>query len=723
MKKTLRTILYSFLAVGLFGFSASTVFAATVFNNHASDYATVRVTNQTQNPNSSTSWSSSTTANAGDTIAVIVYYHNNGSENAVSTKLKINNGTFLSSASTHVISGSVGASNAPTVSGSATVNLTSSQTLTFVSGSPAWFANNQGTILYTLPNGQDGSEIFTGSGLNIGTIVPGWSQQGTFVFHYKVSDNQVENQAPIVTTNSYSLNSNNTQATLNGYVNGQGQNPYTWFVYGTSSSLGNGSNSTSQTYQNSTSTNFSDVIYGLNDNTTYYYKACALTNNGGTVCGATLSFTTDDNDDDYCDYNYCGDEDEDIEVSTLSAQNVDENEATLRGDIIETNNEDVVRYFEWGTNSNNLNQTTYLSGQTDNTGQFSKTIYGLNDNTTYYFRACIDSQDSSQNDCGSVKSFKTQKDQVFVDDSCGTAMASTTYATGISGTSAVLNGVSIAGNSSTNSYFQYGTTTALGSSVGSQTVSSCGTLYNSYNLTGLQSNKTYYYRIATGNTYGQIKSFTTGNVATTVIVSNTTNTNTNTTTTSTNTNTGGGSGIIYLALDITPDFENVSVGDVVNFTVDYRNLYNGTLEDVIIQVMFPEEIEYVKSTQGFYSVQDRALIVDLGDLEDDEKGSFLVQAEVFGRFNNQDVVVTIAEGTYDHPTIENAQGSSTAYALNTILLNRSTLGAFAFGAGFFPGIFGWLFLLLILLLIVWVSRKIYNDHQDRKAVKPTLNIN
>ena len=94
-----------------------------------------------------------------------------------------------------------------------------------------------------------------------------------------------------------------------------------------------------------------------------------------------------------------------------------------------------------------------------------------------------------------------------------------------------------------------------------------------------------------------------------------------------------------------------------------------------------------------------------------------------GRLNNQDLVVTVAEGTYDHPTIENAQGSSLAQALNTILENRAALGAFAFGAGVSLGIFGWLILILLILLIVWISRKIYNDHQDRNNQKPTFQIN
>lgn len=822
MKKTFKTIVYGFMTMVLFGSSAQAVLAATVFNNHQNDYQTILVSNYTDNPGSNSNWSTSVSADAGDIVSVLVYYHNNGSEPAYSTKLKINNSQTLGSAYTHQFSGSVSAANASQVSDSATVNLSSSQSLTYISGSASWYANNQSSTEYTLPNGQNGTEVFTSSGVNIGTIAPGWASQGSFVVQYQVSGSQ-QNQAPIVTTNSYSLNGN--QATLNGYVNGQGQNPNTYFVYGTSSNLGSGSQTTSQDYQSSTSTNFSETV-NVNSNTTYYYKACATTN-GGTVCGSTLSFSTNNNDNDndvfipnvvtnnatnvdedsatlngevestgnstvsflkfvygtnqnnlfntvYAspsstnsngtdfDYNLSGlnddttyyykacgtnsvgedcgsiksfttdseddnDNGNDIEVNTLSATNVDEDSATLRGDIIETNGEDVERYFEYGEDDDDLDETTYLSGETDNEGTFSKTISGLDEDTTYYFRACIESQDSNDDDCGSVRSFRTDDDNNYDDyDNDGDLISNTTFATGITGSSAVLNGVSInETNASSASYFEYGTSTGnLGLGTSSNTVSAGQTLYNSKTVTGLLANTTYYYRIVTGDVKGQIKSFRTGSNVSTVVITNTTSTTTNTNTaTTTKVDNGGGEGIIYLALDITPDFENVYEGDTINFDVDYRNLYNGDLEDVIIHVRFPEEIEFRKATQGFYSDLDRTLTVDLGDLEDDEEGTILIQTDVLGRLNNQDIAVTTAEGTYDHPTIENAQGSSLAHALNTILEDRATLGAFALGAGIFPGVFGWLILILLVLVIVWISRKIYNDHNDRKNQKPTFQIN
>jgi|GEM_PF-1291028 len=841
MKNILKTTLYSFVAVILFGFSAAPAYAQAVFNNHSSDYPTILVSNYTNNPGSNQNWQNSISANAGDVVSVLIYYHNNGDENALSTKLKLNQGPTLSSAQTHVFSGSVDASNTSASAGSATINLSSSQSLTYVSGSAKWYPNQAATEQVALPFGQSGTEVFSASGANIGTVAPGWNSQGSFVVQFKVSEAQ-QQQPPVVTTNQANVTSN-TQATLNGYVNGQGLNPYTYFIYGLDSNLGQGSSTTTEDYQLSTNTSFSEVVY-VNANSTYHYKACATTN-AGTVCGSPLSFTTqpnnvtvygctDSNATNYnpnatanngsCNYDSveepvvvtedasgieensailngevvsmggddqvsflrfdygtnannlnsivyaqdssvsspdnfhreitglyegttyyfqacgtnsvgedCGsiksfttDEDNndnnndaDLEVSTKSANGVNQNQATLRGEIIDTDGEDVVRYFEYGDDEDDLDFTLGIPGVTDNDGDFSATLFGLYPNTDYYFRACIEMVDSPYDeDCGSVRDFRTSGSTIFNPNPQpqGNLQSVTTFATGISGTSAALNGVSTNNtNNNSVSFFEYGTTYSLGYSTPTQAVSAGQVFYNSRNVVGLLPNTTYYFRIVTGNVPGQIQSFKTKSLSTVVV--------TNTTTNTTTTNTGGGGGIVYLALDIEADFENVYAGDVINFDVDYRNLYNGDLEDVIIQVMFPEEIDFRKSTRGFYSEADRALIVDLGDLEDNEKGTFLVQGEVLGRFNNQDMVVTIAEGTYDHPTIENAQGSSTAYALNTVLLDRSTLGAFAFGAGFIPGLFGWLILLLLLLLIVWISRRIYSDHQDRKTKQGGLQIN
>jgi hypothetical protein len=54
----------------------------------------------------------------------------------------------------------------------------------------------------------------------------------------------------------------------------------------------------------------------------------------------------------------------DLNVSTLSAINVDTDSATLRGEITDLDSDnDYVRFFEWGTSSSNLSHTQTGTGE------------------------------------------------------------------------------------------------------------------------------------------------------------------------------------------------------------------------------------------------------------------------------------------------------------------------------------------------------------------------
>ena len=63
--------------------------ASTTFNGDPQDFSTIRVSNFTEHPNSTTDWHSTVTATPGQVVSVAVYYHNTGSENATNTIVKI----------------------------------------------------------------------------------------------------------------------------------------------------------------------------------------------------------------------------------------------------------------------------------------------------------------------------------------------------------------------------------------------------------------------------------------------------------------------------------------------------------------------------------------------------------------------------------------------------------------------------------------------------------
>jgi len=174
---------------------AKIVHAATTLNTDPQDFATVRVSNYTDFPDTTTNWHSQIDADAGDIVSVTVYYHNTGTEDAenviAAISVPTSPGTVIN------VGGGLSADNAVAISGQATINLTSSQHLTYIDGSAKWYPNQQLTEV-GFPFGQSGDE-FVGQGVNIGTIAPGWSTQGSVVARFQVSnDGATPPPAPIL---------------------------------------------------------------------------------------------------------------------------------------------------------------------------------------------------------------------------------------------------------------------------------------------------------------------------------------------------------------------------------------------------------------------------------------------------------------------------------------------------------------------------------------------
>ena len=154
------------------------------FNDDPNDYATVRVSNYTNYPNSTQHWFSSVDVQPGDIVSVAIYYHNTSSVNAENVVVSI---TVPSTVGTMIdVSGGLIAQNADSVYGSASVNLSSPENLTYIPGSAKWYPNQSQTISTAFPDQQTGDEVVAG-GVNIGDIAPGWDTQGSVVARFQVS--------------------------------------------------------------------------------------------------------------------------------------------------------------------------------------------------------------------------------------------------------------------------------------------------------------------------------------------------------------------------------------------------------------------------------------------------------------------------------------------------------------------------------------------------------
>ncbi|MFC1775274.1 hypothetical protein ACFLY0_00220 [Patescibacteria group bacterium] len=490
MKNIINKITY--IAIGFIATAALVVPAgvsAATFNNDVLDYDTLRVNNYTENPNTTNAqWGTHTSADTGEAVSFAVYYHNTSDEIARNVRVRLtpqNTGVGTN----HTFTARVWADNAPQVVGTATVSLSSNESIQY-SNAISWYPN-QGTLGdYTLLNGQTGNEIFSQAGLYIGDLAPGWGTQGNVTLTFLVSEAQ-QGQKPSVTTNS-ATGIGQANATLNCYVDPNGTtNTTNWFEYGTSNSFGN---STNHYGHGGSASSFNDNVSGLSYNSTYYFR-CVAQNQHGTTYGNTLTFNTGSGSGNLLP-----------SVSTYSANGVGETFASLRGHVNPHNTSDTSRWFEWGTNSWSLNNNTTKIGQGSSAGTFNDNVSGLSRNQTYYYRAVA--QNSQGTVYGSVQSFTTNG------SNNQRAFVSTQNATNIQNSAATLNGyVNPYNTSNTTRWFEYGTTRSLGNRTNTINHGSTATNFNDY-VSGLSNNTTYYFRAVArnsqGTSYGSILSFTTG---------------------------------------------------------------------------------------------------------------------------------------------------------------------------------------------------------------------
>ncbi len=315
------------------------------------------------------------------------------------------------------------------------------------------------------------------------------------IIHFTTSGNS-SGSAPIVSTNSATFVSQNS-VTLNGSVNPNGTLTNAWFEWGPTSSLGTTAGTQSVGNGNSTSY-ISTGLSGLSPGTTYFFRAVAQ-NSFGTAQGLILQFTTQGSS---------GASNGGVpSVTTLPASSVGETYGTLNA-TVNPNGLSTDAWFEWGTTANlgSIAGSQFLGSGTVNTSLFVALNF-LQTNTTYYFRAVA--RNSHGTSVGSILSFTTSLNSQGVLPS-----VTTNSATGVSQSSAVLNGSVNPNNSFTTAWFEWGSSSSLGNTTGTQSIGNSNSHTPlSFGLTGLSSNTTYYFRVVaqnnSGTVQGSILSFTT----------------------------------------------------------------------------------------------------------------------------------------------------------------------------------------------------------------------
>lgn len=303
--------------------------------------------------------------------------------------------------------------------------------------------------------------------------------------------------ASVATTEATAITS--TSAELHGTINPAGSTAAGWFEWGTTTSLGNRTD-TQLVGEGTTAVSLSQTLRNLQPRTTYYFRVVGYRPSAGSsnILGEVRTFTTTGEATTTTN----------ITATTGEATGVTSNSASLAGTVNPGGT--ATAWFDWGTSSS-LGNRTDVQTVTGTTAQsLTATLRNLQPHTIYYFRATAYRSSTGSSALGEVRTFTT------TDAPANEVLTVVTNsATEVTTNSGVLNGTVNPGVSGTTGagWFEWGTTTALGTRTETRTFTSVASVTLTQALRNLQPRTTYYFRAGAyrsgGSVLGTILSFTT----------------------------------------------------------------------------------------------------------------------------------------------------------------------------------------------------------------------
>jgi hypothetical protein len=243
----------------------------------------------------------------------------------------------------------------------------------------------------------------------------GQYNQGSYYNNYYSGSYDIE-----VSTEDADIDSDDS-ATLSGEVELDGASYATvWFEYGQDGDL----DEESDTERVSRNQSFEIQVDDVDTDDSYYFRAVAEAPNGERSYGTIRSFGYDNNDDDD-DNNNDGDT---PDISTEDADNIDEDSARISGEADMNDFENGLAFFVYGDDEDSIieveDEDTYndvdedgdalqkilVTSSFDGSQTFTASMNGLDDDTEYFYRMCVQYEDEDNDDvleCGDVESFET----------------------------------------------------------------------------------------------------------------------------------------------------------------------------------------------------------------------------------------------------------------------------------------------------------------------------
>lgn len=332
-------------------------------------------------------------------------------------------------------------------------------------------------------------------------------------------------------------------------------------------------------------------------------------------------------------------------------------------------------------------------------------------------------------------------------------VAETQYAANVTQTSATLRGAVNPQGSQTNAYFEYGTTSSLGTRVGDQTLYGVsGSQYLTHQLTNLSPNTTYHYRVASQNqngvSYGSILQFTTGGsgsqqgtgtgTGTTYrppVVQPTTPSRPSGNTGSSGSGTGSGAATGTSIVAITAGTEQATgqmpvtvstmkpePGSVVTYTVRYSVTGGAGVKQATLALVLPTDMELLSATPAPSATSVNGATFSLGDLAAGTNGSVtaILRVKESAQPGNQLIVTAILNYTGAAGQAQSGTATTplTVVPFGTNAANgRDTLAS---AGGTIPGgsLVVWLLIGLLLVNIAHFAYHVAKTRRKRPAEDP-----
>jgi phosphodiesterase/alkaline phosphatase D-like protein len=275
-------------------------------------------------------------------------------------------------------------------------------------------------------------------------------------------------------------------ATLAGTVNPHGAAATYHFEYGTSRSYGS-STTSSSAGSGSSAVPVSADITGLAQGTTYHYRLVASNTAGGVSDGADHSFRTNGPP----------------VVTTGAASSITATGAMVAGTVNPLGQATMV-HVEYGTTTSYGTSTpSFSAGSGNSTVSLSVGVGGLSPGTEYHYRIVATNATGTGN--GDDATFTTAS---------GPPAVTTGSASSVTTSGATVAGTVNPGGVPTTYHFEFGTSTAYGTSTADDPAGSgTSAVPVSADLTGLTQGTTYYYRLvatsSAGTSYGSAQTLTT----------------------------------------------------------------------------------------------------------------------------------------------------------------------------------------------------------------------